>query len=227
MILRQNKIPTRIVSGFQGGQYNDFGGYYIVRSNDAHAWIESHVEGKWHRIDPTAYISPDRIELGGEAFINPFPMSFALNIDRDSLKQSQIFKIYNQIKLYIDNKNVQFVSFFENFNKDYQRALAKMLKVELSTFYMFTLWGISIIMSFIFLSFYFKREKLTLIQKLEKQLRGKLKKKYPLYKDHMTLKNLEDVSNKEETDLILLISRYKYAELEVDLKDLKKRIKNL
>ena len=61
-------IPARIVTGYQGGEYNPLGDYFIVRQSDAHAWTEVWLEGQgWQRIDPTAAIAPERIERGLDA----------------------------------------------------------------------------------------------------------------------------------------------------------------
>ncbi len=65
LLMRAAGIPARIVTGYQGGEYNQVGNYLIVRQSDAHAWTEVWIERKgWIRIDPTAAVSPDRIELG-------------------------------------------------------------------------------------------------------------------------------------------------------------------
>jgi hypothetical protein len=58
-------IPARIVTGYQGGEYNRVGNYLIVRQSDAHAWTEVWIEKQgWVRVDPTAAVSPSRIEQG-------------------------------------------------------------------------------------------------------------------------------------------------------------------
>lgn len=228
IILRQNSIPARIISGFQGGEYNEFGSYYIIRSNDAHAWLEAYLNGRWHRIDPTAYISPSRIELGGQAFINPFPMSFAIGFNKENLNSNPVFKFYNQIKFYIDNKNVEFVSFFENFNKDYQKKLARLLNMKLRTFYMVALWGTLLLFILIFLYFFFisKRTNLDPIQKLEVKLRENLKKKYPEYREEMTLKKILDLKlTVNERLLARELSMIKYQEADFKLKELKNLLK--
>jgi hypothetical protein len=64
-LMRAVKIPARVVTGYQGGEYNRLGGYYIVRQSDAHAWSEIWLKGKgWVRVDPTAAVAPERIERG-------------------------------------------------------------------------------------------------------------------------------------------------------------------
>jgi protein-glutamine gamma-glutamyltransferase len=64
-LMRAAGIPARVVTGYQGGDYNNLGGYYIVRQSDAHAWAEVWLAGRgWVRIDPTAAAAPARIERG-------------------------------------------------------------------------------------------------------------------------------------------------------------------
>lgn len=65
VMMRAAGIPTRIVLGYQGGEMNPMGGHMIVRQSDAHAWNEVWLEGfGWRRVDPTAAVAPDRIEIG-------------------------------------------------------------------------------------------------------------------------------------------------------------------
>jgi transglutaminase-like putative cysteine protease len=71
VMARAAGIPARIVTGYQGGEFNPMGGYFIVRQSDAHAWSEVWLEGRgWQRIDPTAAIAPERIERGLDAALS-------------------------------------------------------------------------------------------------------------------------------------------------------------
>lgn len=69
LILRTKGIPSRLVSGHMGGNYNRFADFYLVSQNDAHVWVEAKSGGKWLRLDPTEWIAPDRVRLGGDAFM--------------------------------------------------------------------------------------------------------------------------------------------------------------
>jgi transglutaminase-like putative cysteine protease len=63
--MRNAGIPARVVGGYQGGERNPVDGYLVVRQSDAHAWAEVWLEGRgWVRVDPTAAVSPARIETG-------------------------------------------------------------------------------------------------------------------------------------------------------------------
>lgn len=69
-LMRAAGVPARIVTGYQGGELNTNGNYLIVRQSDAHAWAEVWLENKgWVRIDPTAAVSPERIEKGIDATV--------------------------------------------------------------------------------------------------------------------------------------------------------------
>ena len=65
VLMRAAGIPARVVGGYQGGEFNPLDGYLVVRQSDAHAWAEVWLAGRgWVRVDPTAAVSPSRIETG-------------------------------------------------------------------------------------------------------------------------------------------------------------------
>ena len=64
-LLRAAGIPARVVVGYQGGEPSPTGDSWQVRQMDAHAWVEAWLpETGWRQIDPTAAVSPERIERG-------------------------------------------------------------------------------------------------------------------------------------------------------------------
>jgi protein-glutamine gamma-glutamyltransferase len=68
VLMRAAGIPARVVTGYQGGFWNNIGQYLLVRNSDAHAWSEVWLDGHgWVRVDPTAAVSPQRISLGTAA----------------------------------------------------------------------------------------------------------------------------------------------------------------
>ena len=68
VLMRAAGIPARVVTGYLGGELNPIGNYLIVRQADAHAWIEIWLpDAGWVRVDPTAAVSPARIERGSVA----------------------------------------------------------------------------------------------------------------------------------------------------------------
>jgi len=64
-LMRAAGVPARVVTGYQGGEPNPIDGYLTVRQSDAHAWAEIWLQGRgWVRVDPTAAVSPLRVQRG-------------------------------------------------------------------------------------------------------------------------------------------------------------------
>ena len=64
-LMRAAGIPARVVTGYQGGELNPLDGYLTVRQSDAHAWAEVWLARRgWVRVDPTAAVSPERVQRG-------------------------------------------------------------------------------------------------------------------------------------------------------------------
>jgi len=55
LMLRSQGIPARLVTGFLGAEYNLLQGYFVVRQENAHAWVEAYLrdESRWDLFDPT------------------------------------------------------------------------------------------------------------------------------------------------------------------------------
>ncbi|WP_042880673.1 transglutaminase TgpA family protein [Cupriavidus necator] len=69
-LMRAAGVPARVVTGYQGGEYNPIGRHYVVRQSDAHAWAEVWLDGRgWVRVDPTSAVAPSRIEQGLDAAV--------------------------------------------------------------------------------------------------------------------------------------------------------------
>ncbi len=70
VLMRAGGVPSRIVTGYQGGEINTVGNYMIVRQADAHAWVEVWLADEgWTRVDPTAAVSPARVQSGAVAAV--------------------------------------------------------------------------------------------------------------------------------------------------------------
>lgn len=58
-------VPARIVGGFYGGKLNPLTGYFTVRREDAHAWVEAYDGTTWRTFDPTpASLRPGNAQSG-------------------------------------------------------------------------------------------------------------------------------------------------------------------
>lgn len=94
-MMRMAGLPARVVTGYQGGEWNEAGQFLAVHQFDAHAWVEVWFEGRgWIQLDPTAWVAPNRIEQssrdalsGTEGFLS------------DSLFDQLQFSLLNQLRL--------------------------------------------------------------------------------------------------------------------------------
>jgi hypothetical protein len=60
VMLRSLGVPARVVNGFQRGEWNPYGQYYIVRYYNAHSWVEAYIPGAgWVSFDPTPRATVD------------------------------------------------------------------------------------------------------------------------------------------------------------------------
>lgn len=64
-LMRAAGLPARVVTGYQGGELNPIDGHLLVRQSEAHAWAEVWLPDLgWTQVDPTASVSPTRVEQG-------------------------------------------------------------------------------------------------------------------------------------------------------------------
>jgi protein-glutamine gamma-glutamyltransferase len=78
-LMRAAGIPARVVTGYLGGAYNPYAGYWIVRQSNAHAWNEIWIAGRgWLRVDPTAAIAPARVEAGLDGTLAAEPLGLGI-----------------------------------------------------------------------------------------------------------------------------------------------------
>lgn len=65
VLLRAAGLPARVVMGYQGGELNALGNYYMIRQSDAHAWTEVWLADEgWVRVDGVAAVAPERVAIG-------------------------------------------------------------------------------------------------------------------------------------------------------------------
>lgn len=62
LMLRAVGIPTRMVSGFKGGDLNANTGYFVVQGRHAHVWVEALINGRWRVLDATPASRSDSVK---------------------------------------------------------------------------------------------------------------------------------------------------------------------
>jgi protein-glutamine gamma-glutamyltransferase len=53
LMLRAAGVPSRLVSGFKGGERSNYTGAFVVEERHAHAWVEALIGNRWQPFDPT------------------------------------------------------------------------------------------------------------------------------------------------------------------------------
>jgi protein-glutamine gamma-glutamyltransferase len=70
VMLRAVGIPARVVNGFQQGEWNPLGRYFIVRLRDAHSWVEAYLPNAgWVTLDPSPRALADPPRLPSTVFL--------------------------------------------------------------------------------------------------------------------------------------------------------------
>ena len=121
-LLRSAGIPTRLVTGYLGGEYHATEGYVSVHQFDAHAWVEAWLPGGWQRLDPTLMVAPDRVTMGldelmrDQGFLAQDPLSLA--------RYRQI-PLLNDLRLLLADLDYQWTVWILNYNSSAQQDLLK------------------------------------------------------------------------------------------------------
>ena len=125
LLMRAAGIPSRIVAGYQGGEYNRVGNYLIVRQSDAHAWTEVWIENRgWVRVDPTAAVSPSRIEQG---------LDDALGAEASGFRIQNRNPIFGNLLYSWDNLQHSWNDWVLNYDQRKQRDFLKRLEIGIET----------------------------------------------------------------------------------------------
>jgi len=124
LLMRIAGIPTRIVLGYLGGEYNPLSGYYLIRQSDAHAWNEVWLADRgWVRIDPTAYVDPSRVDAESlQRTMGPgAPVRFRID------QQGVIGGLLHQAHLLADALNAGWRHWVVGFSRGKQQRLLEAL----------------------------------------------------------------------------------------------------
>jgi hypothetical protein len=103
-MMRAAGIPSRVVTGYLGGEFNAVGDYVIVRQSDAHAWTEVWLQGMgWVRVDPTAVLPPHRVDTSGSD--SPYLMAGFAQWDS---------AVFTHLDAWLDNLSYRWYGFLAN-----------------------------------------------------------------------------------------------------------------
>ncbi|MBI1309781.1 DUF3488 domain-containing protein [bacterium] len=102
LLLRAANIPSRLVSGFKGGEQDPYSGAFVVEERHAHAWVEARINGRWQTFDPTPATRDDSVrEVGAERSVFSATKSFLTTLWQQRVvrlsKEEQQHKIYSPL----------------------------------------------------------------------------------------------------------------------------------
>lgn len=136
-LMRAAGIPSRIVTGYLGGEYNNAsssqntnnentqqGGHLSIYQYDAHAWSEIWIAGiGWQRVDPTAAVDPQRVENGWSTEL--LSQQSALSSDLFGLYKFRKIAWLNAIRLQFDALDYQWTRWVLGYSNEQQYNLLK------------------------------------------------------------------------------------------------------
>ena len=127
-MMRAVGIPARVVTGYQGGEWNEKGQFLAVHQFDAHAWTEVWLEGEgWQRFDPTAMVAPQRIEQSLEA-----AMQDEGSFLEDKVLSLNKIKWLNGLRQQLDSLQYGWQRFVLNYDTETQQNFLKNLFGEMT-----------------------------------------------------------------------------------------------
>jgi transglutaminase-like putative cysteine protease len=116
-LMRVAHIPARIVTGYQGGEFNAIGNFLEVRQANAHAWAEVWIENQgWARVDPTAAVAPQRIEQ--QLNLDLLELGSEISFDKSTIEQQE--NLAKQISQLWENADYQWQRWVVNYDTDNQ-----------------------------------------------------------------------------------------------------------
>jgi transglutaminase-like putative cysteine protease len=160
LLARLYKLPARVVGGYLGGQLNPFDNSIIVKEMDAHAWVEVYIQKKgWVKIDPTAFVAPERLQMSAEEFnqkLKPYYDLLGIKVSRSLTNIEWL----SSINLWLDSINSKLSSSIVNFDKDTQINFLRSItpkKLPVGFFFALTLILFMVILWAIFKMRMFRR----------------------------------------------------------------------
>jgi protein-glutamine gamma-glutamyltransferase len=131
-LMRAAGIPSRVVVGYLGGQFNQFGNYLLVRQSEAHAWCEVWIpETGWERVDPTSVIAPERLSLGSLREMRAVATQVAASGDDASTgRTGNALRFLDNARLAWDTLSFAWDTQVLSFDLDAQREFFAQLRID-------------------------------------------------------------------------------------------------
>ena len=193
-------IPSRIVTGYYGGSYNELGDFYTFKQQDAHSWVEIFLDGDWVQYDPTQFVPNENIlDSNNLMFENSKPSTTT------SLEITG--KGFETIGLYFNYANYVWTNSFLQYDEKSRKNFIKNNLTNLENYKYLVLFGLSIIFIYYFFKFLiFIKTKSFLFSLFFKKIKSKNKR----INNHMT--HQEIFLMLDENDKLNLKDLFSYYE---------------
>jgi transglutaminase-like putative cysteine protease len=131
-LMRAAGIPSRVVVGYLGGQFNQFGNYLLVRQSEAHAWCEIWIpETGWERVDPTSVIAPERLSLGSlREMLASQTLAAATGAESSTGRTRDALRFFDNARLAWDSVSFAWDTRVLSFDLDAQREFLTQLRID-------------------------------------------------------------------------------------------------
>ena len=187
LLARLANIPSRIVSGYLGGDLNDVGDFYVFRQKDAHAWAEVWFEKEgWVKVDPTKFVPAENVR-------NTLNDLFNKNKISDNFISLKVFKYIGYYINYADFVWTQHLLSYDNSQR--QSFIEDLINFKFSKVF---LWIFAPVALFIVVRFLFLFNKKTITQIMVNLLIWRFKNKYNLLYSDTHQEILNKFSNEEK-----------------------------
>ena len=187
LLARLANIPSRIVSGYLGGDLNDIGNFYVFRQKDAHAWAEVWFENEgWVRVDPTKFVPAENVRSTLNDLFNKNKIS-------DNFISLKVFKYIGYYINYADFVWTQHLLSYDNSQR--QSFIEDLINFKFSKVF---LWIFAPVALFIVVRFLFLFNKKTITQIMVNLLIWRFKNKYNLLYSDTHQEILNKFSNEEK-----------------------------
>lgn len=128
---RASGLPARLVTGYQGGEFNQSAGYMSIYQYMAHAWTEVWLEDRgWVRYDPTAMIAPERVLEGFDSYFQGQD-SYLLDSPFSSLRLRE-FPLLNELRLTLSSIDYYWSVWVLGFDTDKQKLVLQKILGEVT-----------------------------------------------------------------------------------------------
>ena len=201
LLARLANIPSRIVSGYLGGDLNDIGDFYVFRQKDAHAWAEVWFENEgWVRVDPTKFVPPENVR-------NTFNDIFNYNKSTsDNFISLKVFKVFGYYMNYADFVWTQHLLSYDNTER--KSFIDDLINFKFSKVF---IWIFAPLALLILIRLLFLFNKRTIIKIIINLIIWRFQKKYNLLYSDTHQEIINKFSNKEKVKYQKLFNIFEIA----------------